>query len=132
MKLNRIAFWLAVGAGLMDFSTGLGLVALPVFTLSAMRVAAPASPEGLLFLRFVGAFVAAVGAMYLWGAAGPRARLRTVLGVSVFPRLGAGSFTAWAVLTGALPAGWIMVSATDLALVVVQLWLLSRGACRDE
>jgi hypothetical protein len=132
MNTTKIARWLALGAGAMDFSTGLGLVALPTFTLGAMLVPAPAAPEALLFVRFVGAFVAATGALYLLAGLGSNTQLRVLLRATMAQRIAAGVFTGGAILLGALPVGWLAVTFTDLALVVAQIWLLQKGAGTDE
>ena len=42
MNANRVAHRLALAAGLMDGATGLGLVALPAWTLARMSVPVPA------------------------------------------------------------------------------------------
>lgn len=132
MTTTRMARWLAIGAGAMDFGTGLGLVAWPVWTLARMGVAAPATSEAEWFMRFVGAFVGGVGACYLWAATGPRERLRVTLGAMVWLRSAAGVFTGVAVARGALAPAWLAVTATDGTLVIAQLWLLAKGAGRDE
>lgn len=131
MNATRLGIWLAVGAGAMDLGTGLGLVMMPAWTLARMGVPVPGD-EALLFVRFVGAFVGAVGASYLWAAARPRERLRGMLALTVWMRAAAGAFTAWAVLSGALAGGWLAVTATDWGLVVAQVWLLAKGAGRNE
>lgn len=128
--LNTLARWLALVAGLMDFSTGLGLVFLPEFTLKLMGVGVPGQ-EALVFVRFVGVFVAAVGASYLWALLAPVMRLRTVFGATILFRAGAGSFTGIAVLAGTLAPAWLAVTATDIGLVLLQTWLLRRGVYRD-
>ena len=53
-------------AGISDTSTGVLLIAAPVFTVRMMGVSVPydATP----FLSFIGAFVLAVGLSYLYGA----------------------------------------------------------------
>jgi hypothetical protein len=128
---TRVGFYLALAAGAVDFATGVGLIATPAWTLAGMGVAAPVA-EALIFVRFVGAFVGAVGAMYLWAAARPRERLRALFAFTLWPRGAAGAFTGVAVLAGALSPAWLSVTVTDGALVVAQLWLLARGAGRDE
>lgn len=130
MTSSRMAFWLALGAGAMDFSTGLGLVAAPAWTLVLMGVPVPGG-EALLFVRFVGAFVWAVGASYLWASAAPARRLRVVFGATIWFRVAAGAFTGAAVGHGDLAPGWLAVTATDWALVGAQLWLLAKGVGRD-
>lgn len=129
-KLEQAAVWLALGAGGLDLATGLGLVIAPKLVLGLMWAAAPGD-EALLYLRWVGAFVAAVGFSYLW-ALGRRdvALLRHTLELTIWFRLAAGAFSLWAVMTGRLPAAWTNVPVTDFALAVAQAWLLRRGVFR--
>jgi hypothetical protein len=138
MKTNTVtlARWLALGAGAMDLLTGLGLVFVPTLVLRLMGVAEGQDPtgssglqgEGLVFLRWVGAFVGAVGASYLLAVdRGGTDRLRGVLEFTIPFRLAAGCFSAVAVGLGWLPAMWVSVAGTDLALVGVQAWLLGRA-----
>ncbi len=123
LKLSR---WLCLGAGTLDFCTGLGLVAAPALLLRLMGVP-PLDGDGWVFLRFVGAFVAAVGAVYLWTALRPApARVRALLEFTLFFRFAAGAYAAAAILTGTLHSAWSSVPATDFALVALQAWLLAR------
>ena len=131
MNLDLLARRLSLVAGLMDFTTGLALVVLPAPTLGMMLVPVP-GPEALVFVRFVGAFVAAVGACYLWALRRPVERLRVVLGATCLFRVAAGTFCLVAVCSGWLGAGWLSVVATDYLLVAVQTWLVAKGACRDS
>lgn len=125
-KLFRFARGFALVAGAGDFVTGVGLVALPVLTLGAMGVDAPGA-EALTFLRFVGAFVGAVGASYFVALASGRAdRLWAVFRITTLFRFAAGAFVAWAVATGEFEARWLSVTATDALIASVQLWLLPR------
>ena len=121
---------LALLAGALDFGSGLGLVALPAAMLPLMGLPVPGE-EALTFVRFVGAFVAAVGACYLWALRRPGERLRVVLGATLWFRLAAGSYVLGAVLRGSLDASWLTVTAADYGLIVAQLWLLARGAERE-
>jgi hypothetical protein len=127
---ERTARLLAALAGAMDLGAGLSLVFLPGLALRLMGVA-PLTGDGLVFLRFVGAFVAAVGATYLWALLRPRERLRVVLGATLFFRFAAGSYSLFAILTGLLNPAWASVPATDFALVGLQAWLLARGVGRN-
>lgn len=120
----RVRF-VAQAAGLMDLSTGLGLVFAPQFTLRLMQ-ASVATPEGLHLMRFVGCFVGAVGASYLVGVAAGPAALRTVLSVTRLFRGAAGLFTLYSVAAGLMPVAWLSVSLTDLGLVALQTWLLRK------
>lgn len=126
IRTETMAKALAAAAGAMDFSTGVGLVALPGLTLACMGVAAPGA-EALVFLRWVGAFVGAVGASYLVALArGGRGRLRGVFETTLLFRAAAGGYCAAAVASGALEPRWLAVTATDLALAAAQGWLLRR------
>ena len=128
----RWARWLTLGAGTMDFLTGLGLVFAPARVLPLMHVAVP-SGDGLVFLRWVGAFVGAVGASYLLALMrGGGARLRAVLEFTILFRLAAGGFSAAAIGLGWLSPAWSSVPVADLALVAVQVWLLTRKEWNDE
>ena len=127
----RWARWLALGAGVMDFLTGLGLVFVPARVLPLMGVAVPAG-DTLVFLRWMGTFVGAVGASYLLALAlGGVTRLRAVLEFTILFRLAAGGFSAAAIGLGWLSVAWTSVPVIDLALVVMQVWLLRRGG-RDR
>ena len=124
MTTTAFARRLALLAGSLDLCTGLGLVAVPWFTLHAMLV--PTPPEGAwIYVRFIGAFVATVGASYLCALTRPVERLRVVFGVTLLFRLAIGTFTAVAISAGALPLPWLTVSVTDLGLVALQAWLLA-------
>lgn len=118
---RRLA-WLA---GAMDAATGAGLVAWPEWTLAAMGAAAPTG-DARVFLRWLGAFVGAVGVSYLVALRRGRAALREVLVTTLLFRAAAGGFCLWAVLAGELEPRWITVAATDGALALAQLWLLNR------
>jgi hypothetical protein len=126
-KPEQMAAWLALGAGGLDLATGLGLVLAPALVLQLMGVVPPGA-EALVYLRWIGAFVGAVGFSYLW-ALGRRdgALLRHTLELTVWFRLAAGGYSAWALATGALPPGWASVPVTDFLLAAAQVWLLRRG-----
>jgi hypothetical protein len=119
--------WCAL-AGSLDALTGLLLVIAPAAVLRMLG--AGELPDQPVFLRFVGAFVGAVGLSYLYPfALAPTrrpARLRVVLEVTALERLVIFAFTTTAIAAGTLGARWASVPATDLGLAVAQLWLLRR------
>lgn len=126
-KLELIATWLALGAGALDFCTGLGLVFVPGLMLKLMGAGVLAA-EPTIYLRWVGAFVCAVGFGYLWALwRRDVALLRHVLELTVFFRLAAGAYSAWAVASGVLPLAWVSVPLTDFFLAATQTWLVRRG-----
>jgi hypothetical protein len=131
MNRTRLARLLALTAGLLDLGTGAGLVFLPAKILTLMRVPVPAD-EAIVYVRFVGAFVAAVGACYLWALLlGGAARLRGLLEFTILFRLAAGAFSAIAIARGWLVLGWASVPATDFALAGIQLWLITQLPAHD-
>jgi len=129
-KLEQFAVWLALSAGGLDFCTGLGLMLAPALVLKLMG-AAPIGAEAIVYLRWIGAFVAAVGFSYLWSFfRSDVALLRAALELTIWFRLAAGGYSVWAIATGALPLIWVSVPVTDFALAAVQTWLLRRGVFR--
>ena len=129
-KLEQLAVWLALGAGGLDCCTGLGLVFAPALALRLMG-AAPIGTEALVYLRWIGAFVGAVGFSYLWSLwRSEVALLRAARELTIWFRLAAGGYSAWAVATGTLPLIWVSVPVTDFALAAAQTWLLRRGIFR--
>ena len=130
-KLNQLAVWLALGAGTLDFCTGLGLLVAPALMLRLMGMGETFGD--MVYLRFVGAFVWAVGFSYLWALrrwqlTGDATLLRATLEITIIFRLAAGGFSAWAILRGWLVPAWASVPVTDFFLAAAQGWLLSRGA----
>jgi hypothetical protein len=126
MPTVKIARLLALVAGTLDFCTGLGLVFVPQQILPLMHVNIPTS-EALVYLRFVGTFVGAVGACYLFALVrGGLNRLRFMLELTILFRLSAGIFSVTAIGLGWLSFAWASVPATDFALVGLQLWLVLK------
>lgn len=119
-------------AGSGDFLTGLLLVAAPLFTLRLMGIASiPAEP---VYLRFVGAFVGGVGALYLYpfalSAARRAQRLDTVLEATALVRIVVALVVGGCIASGTLEVRWITVALTDAVLAAVQIGILSRQARR--
>lgn len=126
MSIVKIARLLALVAGSLDFLSGLGLVFSPQRVLPLMCVGIPAN-ESLVYLRFVGAFVLAVGACYLLALVrGGMDRLCATLELTIPFRLSTGIFSATALSLGWLSRGWVSVPIADFVLVGLQLWLLAQ------
>jgi hypothetical protein len=117
-------------AGLSDFATGALLMIAPVFTLALMRLAVP--EDALPFLSFIGAFVMAVGLAYLYGfmllrRGGCGTRLDALWIVTALLRGSIASYVTFAVLSGALASGWIVIALFDGVCVVIQTVGLRQG-----
>ena len=128
--MNRkrfLRFWTA-GVGAMDAVTGLLLMFAPFLVFRGLGITPPS--VGLVFVGWIGAFVAAVGLGYglVWIRAGfgePvwmfTALVRSVVAV----------FVAVRVLDGSLEARWMVVGVTDAAVAIVQVMILRAGWWRE-
>jgi hypothetical protein len=117
-------------AGISDTSTGVLLIAAPVFTVRMMGVSVPydATP----FLSFIGAFVLAVGLSYLYGAllirrTGGVPRLEAVWLLTAIIRSSVAIFVLGAVMSRMLSPGWLTIAVFDGICVVIQARGLRRG-----
>lgn len=119
----RLLAWLA---GASDASTGAALLAAPELMLRLLAVPPVAEP---IFLRWIGAFVLAVGLAYLYpfalAASRRKARLRVVFEVTAIARAAVALTVGSAILAGALAAAWWGVALFDLALAAAQVALLA-------
>ena len=120
----------------MDAGTGMLMIVAPEFTLHLMRVPPP-HPAAMVFVSWIGAFVAAVGCAYF---VAPRrlpdatacARLATVWRVTTIARGLVAVFVTWRVAGGLLPAEWLTVALTDAVIAAVQFTWLRAGIARDN
>lgn len=128
---NLLVRLLCLGAGLMDSSSGLLLMFAPALALELMLVPLP-PPEALVFVRFVGAFVFAVGVLYLAAllvqlVSGDRALIRFTLVATGWIRLNVCLFSGTMILLGSLAWQWATVPVTDGALAVFQFLIVAAG-----
>lgn len=125
----RSAPLFAIAAGAGDLGTGLALLAAPELVLRLLALPAVAEP---VLLRFVGTFVASVGAAYFWPFAAPASergdRLRAAFALTALPRFAVAGFLAVSVASGALGAPWLLVGGYDALAAALQLAL--RPAAR--
>lgn len=124
--LNPFARALAWSVGVLDLGAGLTLALVPWAALSWIGIELPGADAGV-FLRWVGVFVAAVGAAYLRAASGSPERLRMGIEFTLWFRGATGLFSAWAIARGWLGMGWLAVPLVNLGLTGAQWWLLARG-----
>ena len=110
---------ISFAAGAMDFSTGVLLIAAPQLTFRLMGLTAVSD---LPLARFIGAFVAAVGALYLWALY--RGKLRLAWEFTALVRSFIGCFAGLSVVLGSLEHGWVTVAITDLGLAGLQIYFL--------
>ena len=131
MKIRKSwGYVYAALAGLCDAGTGALLVFAPLLALRMMRIDAP--PADLTHVRFVGAFVGAVGCSYLVPLLFTRGArrdllLRGMLLTTTLIRLSVAAYSGYAVAAGLLETAWVSVPISDLAFAVIQIALLRQG-----
>jgi hypothetical protein len=127
-KIQFLRFWsLAVGS--MDAVTGLLLVFAPALVLKLLGIAPP-SADALVFVSWIGVFVAAVGLSYAM-ALGGAARGETVWGFTALVRILGAVFLTIRIFDGTLAPAWGMVAGTDFSVGVFQILILRRGWWRE-
>lgn len=125
MPVDKLARLFALFVGTLDLASGLVFVAAPGMVLRLTQTAPEAAGSGI-FVRFVGAFVAAIGALYLWTAVRGASLLRPSFELGQILRVASGLFAAGAVGFGCLNKSWLAVSAADAALIAAQCWFLKH------
>jgi hypothetical protein len=135
MSPPRAVARFALGVGACEALTGVALVAAPRASVAAMGIALGAADA--VYLRWIGAFVLAVGLAYLYallpGAAPARRapRLRAALEITALARGAVALVTAGAIVAGELAPRWAGVPLYDAALAAAQLAILARGGLDD-
>lgn len=127
---RRILIGYQLAIGLSDSLTGALLMIAPEFTLSLMRLHAPA--DALPYFSFIGSFVFAVGLSCLYGAwlmlrRGSPCKLEIVWLLTAMTRASVAAFILAQILSQALEAGWLTVAVTDGACVLIQTIGLRKG-----
>ena len=126
----------AMAAGSLDTATGLGLIFSPALSVGLMGLDAASHP--MVWMRFLGAFVFAMGSLYWVGLGLSRVSgydwaFRGAWLATGWARLCAGTVTAVLVWNGDLAIGWISVPATDLSLGLFQaFWFFKERQGSDE
>lgn len=116
--------WSAL-VGAMDGVTGLLLIYAPAGTLAMLGIAPPPA-AALVFVKWIGVFVAAVGLSYGLALLNPR-HGGMVWAVTALVRILVGVFVVWQISAGELAIPWAVVAVTDLLVAGVQVALLRAG-----
>lgn len=132
-KGAKAALGVSLLAGAGDLATGVCLLLAPQQTLALMGVS---SPKELFWARFIGVFVAAVGASYFYGLFCWRVirrpgSLRTVWELTALLRVGVCCFVAGEIALGGIDRAWSSVSLTDGFWAWIQFLLLRRSFPSD-
>lgn len=123
-KKKFITVW-SVSVGVMDAVTGLLLILVPSQVLRLLGIAPP-SAEALVYLSWVGVFVAGIGLSYAM-VLGDRRRGRTVWMFTALMRALVAVFVIWRIADGSLVPLWVVVALTDAVVAVVQTAVLRSG-----
>jgi hypothetical protein len=123
--MKRLALFWSLAVGAMDALTGLLLILSPALVLRLLGITEPPA-ETLVFLSWIGAFVAATGLSYGLSWRGVSAA-ETVWAFTAMIRLSVAAFLTVKIASDSLPAGWAMVAAADAAVATVQMVGLKAG-----
>ena len=127
--MKRLALFWSLAVGAMDALTGLLLILSPALVLRLLGIAElPA--ESLVFLSWIGVFVAATGLSYGLSWRGGIAA-ETVWTFTAGVRFSVAALLAVKIASGNLPAAWAMVAAADAAVATVQVIGLKAGWWKD-
>jgi hypothetical protein len=128
--MKRLALFWSLAVGAMDSLTGLLLIFSPALVLRLLGIAElPA--ETLVFLSWIGVFVAATGLSYglTWRGASAAEAVWTF---SALVRFSVAAFLVVKIASGSLPVAWAMVAAADAAVATVQGIGLAAGCWKDQ
>lgn len=120
MKKLCLAWSGAVGA--MDATTGILLVCCPAWVLGAIGVDSMGE-ESMVFLRWIGVFVGAVGMSYAFAFRGDGP---AVWRFTALVRMLVAAFVTTNLFSGSLPPAWAGVAVTDAVVAGVQIVGLAR------
>ena len=127
--MKRLALFWSLAVGAMDALTGLLLILSPALVLRLLGIAElPA--ETLVFVSWIGVFVAATGLSYGLSWRGGIAA-ETVWTFTAGVRFSVAALLAVKIASGNLPAAWAMVAAADAAVATVQVIGLKAGWWKD-
>lgn len=119
-----------IAVGAMDTLTGMLLILTPMGVLRLLRIEAP-SPDGLLFLSWIGAFVMAVGLSYGLALGKQRVRGETVWMVTSLVRMMVAVFLTIQVTSGSMQMQWMLVAFSDAFVATVQMLLVRKNWWRE-
>ena len=123
-KVKFLRGW-SVAVGSMDAVTGLLLIVAPRQVLMMLGMAPP-SPDALIFLSWIGVFVAAVGLSYAM-ALGKRERGEAVWGFTALVRIMVAVFLTFRIFDGTLAPAWAVVGISDGVVGLLQVMILRAG-----
>jgi hypothetical protein len=123
-KKQFIIGW-SVAVGAMDALTGLLLVVAPAQVLQMLGIERPA-PDALVFLSWMGVFVAGVGLSYTM-VMGDWRQGRAVWMFTSLVRALVAVFIVWRITDGSLAPAWVTVALADFLVAVVQTAVVRAG-----
>ncbi len=121
--MKKWIVWWNVLVGLMDSITGILLMAVPALTLSLMGLQ-PINPPSLVFLSWMGAFVFAIGFVYLlpfFHSLRDPSEGEMIWKITALVRFVIAGFVIWKIMQGQLEWRWITVAITDGVVAMLQV-----------
>jgi len=123
-RIQFIRFW-SIAVGAMDACTGMLLIFTPAQVLALLQIP-PIGNESMLFLRWIGVFVAGVGLSYLF-ALGRRGQGEMIWYATALIRAMVAVFLTTSTLTGEMPMAWLAVAIADALVAVIQVAIIRAG-----
>jgi hypothetical protein len=120
----------SVAVGAMDALTGLLLIITPLGVLRLLRIEPP-SPDALIFLSWIGAFVMAVGLSYGLALGKHCGRGETVWMVTSLVRMMVAVFLTIQVTSGSMQMQWMLVAVSDASVAIVQMVIVRKKWWRE-
>ena len=128
-KTRFLKFW-SVAVGSMDAITGLLLIFMPGLVLQLLRIEAP-SPDAMVFLKWIGVFVMAVGLSYGLALGKHRGAGEAVWMFTSIVRILVAVFLTIQISADVLAPAWVLVALSDGVVALVQMVILRKGWWRE-
>jgi hypothetical protein len=128
-KTRFLKFW-SVAVGSMDALTGLLLIFAPALVLRLLKIEAPA-PDAMVFLKWIGVFVMAVGLSYGLALGRHRAAGETVWMFTSMVRILVAVFLIIQITANVMAPAWAVVALSDGLVAMVQMVILRKGWWRE-
>lgn len=133
--MRRLLFCYQICVAISDSCTGLLLLGAPLFTLRAMHLSAP--PGAVVYLSWIGVFVASVGFSCAYGVKlmacrGCSNRLETIWILTALTRAMVAAFLCMNIASRNLEPGWCTLALFDGTCACLQVFAVRRGWIKNE
>ncbi len=128
-KTRFLKFW-SVAVGSMDALTGMLLIFMPELVLRLLRIEAP-PPDAMVYLKWIGVFVMAVGLSYGLALGKHRGAGEAVWMFTSMVRILVAVFLTIQITADVMAPAWVVVALSDGVVALVQMAILRKGWWRE-